>query len=268
MQKLIVSVFIGLLILGVTSPVYATDFTATDNGWSVTIDSSGFGLDTWTDPFGADHMYQEWWWGRDSALDPEGPLDDTDFTLSGSNPAPDKISLTYTGVTNDLEIELFYDLDGYSNYSILYEDGIITNTSTTETLDISVFEYTDFDLADTPDGDTAFGDIYGITQIDGIIIAEVTPSTLPDFFEIGPYSDLVDSLDDSNPTTLSNSGSPFGPGDATFAFQWDFTLQPGQSYIIEKTKKVTVTPEPSTILLLGIGLFGLGGAGRLRKRRK
>ena len=78
----------------------------------------------------------------------------------------------------------------------------------------------------------------------------VTP--MPSAFEVNTWPTLVNSLNDANPTTLSNFAGPQS-GDMNWAFQWNFTLAPGQSYIISKDKNIAV-PAPGVLALLGLGL--------------
>jgi hypothetical protein len=56
---------------------------------------------------------------------------------------------------------------------------------------------------------------------------------------------------------LNDSGSPFGPGDATFATEWDFTLSPDSSLDYDTTKDISKTPEPGTWILNTLVLLGL-----------
>ena len=57
---------------------------------------------------------------------------------------------------------------------------------------------------------------------------------------------------------LNNSGSPFGPGDYTGAFQWRVELAPagslGDTFTSSIVKRVEVVPEPAAVLLLAVGL--------------
>jgi len=72
-------------------------------------------------------------------------------------------------------------------------------------------------------------------------------------------------LNDGGPTTLADNPG-VGPGDATWAFQWDFLLNPGQTFQVSKDKRIGAVPEPASLLLLGSGL--LGGLKAVRRRRK
>jgi hypothetical protein len=79
------------------------------------------------------------------------------------------------------------------------------------------------------------------------------------------------------PNTLNrlNSGAPYnldgvltaGPGDATWAYQWDTTIDPGATFIISKDKRLSPTPEPSTLAIAGLAALGMIGYGMRRSRR-
>jgi hypothetical protein len=57
-----------------------------------------------------------------------------------------------------------------------------------------------------------------------------------------------------------------GPGDVTWAYQWDFTLGNGQSFIISKDKNMMELPEPVTMAGLFLGIGCLARYVRNRKR--
>jgi hypothetical protein len=59
-------------------------------------------------------------------------------------------------------------------------------------------------------------------------------------------------------------GTALGPLDATAAFQWRFTLRPGESMTGWDEVAVNV-PEPASMLALAVGLAGLTS---LRRRRR
>ncbi len=79
--------------------------------------------------------------------------------------------------------------------------------------------------------------------------------------EVGILPGLLTALNDGSPTTLGDIDGPLGPGNLTFAFQWDFTIDPNGSALISKTKLITV-PEPTAAALVSLGLVALA----LRRR--
>jgi hypothetical protein len=108
------------------------------------------------------------------------------------------------------------------------------------------------------------GQYYRVTQVGGgASVTETINSAAPPIghFEAGIYDQTLLSLTDGNPTTLSDTVFA-GPGDVTFAYQWDVVLGPGGSFQISK---LIAVPEPSsaTLALTGILLLGLLN----RKRR-
>ena len=69
----------------------------------------------------------------------------------------------------------------------------------------------------------------------------------------------------TNIMTLNDVTSA-GPGQTTWAFEWDASLGPGGSLLIGKDKRVDVShfiPEPSSFALLSLGLIAYGA----RRRR-
>ncbi|MDB6109574.1 MAG: hypothetical protein JWR69_1324, partial [Pedosphaera sp.] len=52
-----------------------------------------------------------------------------------------------------------------------------------------------------------------------------------------------------------NVGSGIGPGNVTWALQWDLTIAAGGTALISKDKYLEIiVPEPSTFALTGLGL--------------
>ena len=73
------------------------------------------------------------------------------------------------------------------------------------------------------------------------------------------------TLNDPNTNT---SSSIVGPGDVTWAYEWDRTISPGSTFLISKDKALTgvpQVPEPSALALALAGLFALSGVAAQRR---
>jgi len=133
----------------------------------------------------------------------------------------------------------------------------LTNLSATTPLGIAVFNMTDVDLGDPPDGDTAqllaANDRIGITR--DTDTAEYGAQGA-DAFLVLPYdttgqNDVAGRLSDGDVDDFDNSGLPFGPGDVTAGFQWTTTVIPpsGSAVFvagIAVNMPLTLPPPPTT----------------------
>jgi hypothetical protein len=72
----------------------------------------------------------------------------------------------------------------------------------------------------------------------------------PDVHQIGTISNVLNAV---NTNTFAGANGPLGPGDYAAAIAWDLgSLAPGKSTSFAITKEFG-TPEPSTMVLLGLG---------------
>jgi len=249
-------------------------YTLVDENSIVTIDpSSSGGMYSWQVD-GINHLYQQWFWYRIGDTGGEQSLDNLNLLVSNATDRDgdgnyDTLYLKY-GDTSSFTIEVSYVLDGAilgSHRSDIGETITITNYSSSP-LNFHFFQYSDFNLGETDDDDTAWmKNANTVVQTDPrTVFAETVGTPGPNHYQVDYWPNILDSLEDSDPTTLNNSSGPI-TGDATWAWQWDETINSNGSFQISKDKRIAPVPEPTTLLLIGSGLIGLAGIGRKRFKR-
>jgi hypothetical protein len=265
-------IFIAIIVVMMTgTATLAADVVLTDGNATATFDlNSSAGMKDWHVD-GVDHMFQQWFWyrigdaGGESSIDTLG-LDIGWSTDTDGDGQHEHLFARYVDQAGKFKIEIDFSLTGGtagSGTSDLAESISIINTSATETLNFHFFQYCDFDLNDTlvderveiTGGNTATQENLGYT------VAETVETPLASHYEVGIYSSTLNSLTDSNPTTLGDVAGPLTNEDLTWAFQWDYTLPPNGTFIISKDK--LIVPEPATLCLL-VG----GGTVLMLRRRK
>ena len=103
-------------------------------------------------------------------------------------------------------------------------------------------------------------------------VAETVTTPAPTKFQAGAGSTVLDSLTDGSPTVLNNAVYAES-STVNWAFQWDRTLQPGQTLTISKIKTVIPVdeppiPEPASLVLIAAGSACLFSGRRRRADRE
>jgi len=222
---------------------------------------------------GTDHMFQQWFWIRAGNDPAERSIDSlvkftqqvTD-TNTVEDPRPDTLSVGYRepGAAR-YEVYGTFTLRGGApgqTLSDILEVLTIRNTSN-EPLTFSFFQYADFDINGTAGGDSGQIIIGRIPQQwEGNAFAtEAIETPAPSRWQIDTFPAIIGSLTDAGITNLNNSAGPIGPGDLSWAMQWDFSLAPGQEFIISKDK--IIVPAPGAL-----GVLALAGIAGARRRRR
>lgn len=248
-------------IAAVSASASAQFHTLNDNGSTVRIVNSGTfaGLvDFWSIGGSGNQISEQSYHYRlagDNFERRVGTLGPTVVNAMG----PNAVELSWSGASFDMSIR--YLLTGGTTNADLAEVVRIRNT-TGNRIFVSLFEYDDFDL-DGASGDTATKlNSSTIFQSDGGYSITVGATPIPSRMEVDGFPNILNELTDLNVDDLDTTLTTFGPGDATFAMQWDVAIDPGQTFLMSKNKILAV-PEPASIAALG-----LGAAALLRRRRK
>ena len=264
----------AVILLAVAASTQGAPVTLTDKNSSATIDpSSQSGMFNWT-VNNINQLAQQWFWYRVGSTGPESsinalPLLGATASDTNGNGLNDTLFLSY-GSASTFRIDVTYSLQGtLAAGSSIGETISITNNSTA-TLDLHFFQYSHFTLGNVAGAETETLLNPNTVRVlgTGNLFSETVVTRAPDRYELGLTPDSPNTLtrlNDANPTTLSDGPTTRGPGDATWAFQWDQLIAPGATFTISKDKSLQLVPEPGTVTLIGIGL--LGGLAFLRKRR-
>lgn len=208
---------------------------------------------------GVDYLFQQWFWFR-IGEEAEQTIDTLNFFGAVTEDGHAEMETIYGIADRDrLLVALDFEIEGGSTPT-LDEEIRITNTSF-YARPIHFFQYVDFDLSE--DDTAQMIDNNQVMQTgNGVIASEtVYGPNFPDRHEVNQYPMTLEKLTDEGPSELS--GQDWSDGDATWAFEWDFVLGPGETFVINKEKALSAVPEPASILLLGTALLF---ASKLRRK--
>jgi hypothetical protein len=261
-----------LAILGlsglIAQPLQAGIFTLVDDNSAVDFDTANSGNAVNWRVDGQDQLFQQAFWYRignvaESSVHGLPILTEgtTDTNFDGDH---ENLYVQYGGAGFNIEIN--YSLDGGapgSGASDMGEQISINNTSDSP-LNFHFFQYADFDLVASIGNDTAvFTNANTVRQSEGLQrLTETVATPVPSHRELDFFANTLGRLNDLVPTTLSDTpgtGVPFGPGDVTWAFQWDITIAPRSTFQISKDKNLSAIPEPASIglLCMAVGLLAM-----------
>lgn len=249
--------------------------TLTDQNSVAQIDTgSSAGMFNWSVQ-GQNQLAQQWFWFRVGPSGAEHPIN----TISAPTITTPNARTLYTTYNNGaFSVEVDYSLTGGSAPSGRSDIGesIRINNLTGAPLDFHFFQYSDFDLGGLTGGQTVqlgrnLGGFFNeaLQTGPGAILGETVRSdtgVVPGAAhgEVGLFNATLVKLNNGVADNLNDNAGPIGPGDATWALQWDMLIDPGSSALISKDKFIQLTvPEPSALALISVGLAGLA----LRKRR-
>ncbi len=245
----------------VVAPARA-EIVLTDLNSTATIDPlSQAGMNSWTVD-GTNQMYQQWFWYRIGATGGEASIDTLGTPTVTQFLGDRGVTIDYSQA-GGLDISVLYILTGGnagSHVSDIAETIRISNNSS-NALDFHFFQYSDFDLNGVEGGQTVQvgADKNSFMQTgNGVVVSETVVTPRPSLYEANYYANTLGALNLGGPTTLNDTGFA-GPGDVTWAFEWDVNLAPNGSFTISKDKNLAAAvPEPATILAFGTILLVVG----------
>jgi hypothetical protein len=263
----VTTVALILLGLGVTArPAKSVVFALQDNNSQIAFESASnpnnpnptnTGILFWNVD-NTQQLFQSELWYRVGSTGPENSISSLTSVVTQPQPRANSLTATYTGT--GFNLSRAFTLNGGapgSGSSSLLETIAIQNT-TASPLDFHLFNYSDFDLNQDGSDDTTTIGNGRATVSDNTLVAQETVTPVSNSYQVAPIFDLVNSLSDTGTTNLTNVPGHLN-GDTNYAFQFDLTLAPGQSFLITDTKSLVPVPEPpatvSLIVFGGLMLF-------------
>jgi len=222
---------------------------------------------------GQNQLFQQWFWYRVGA-NPEQSID----TISAPTIVrPDAKTAYITYNNGAFSVEIDYVLTGQAPGSGLADirESIRIHNFTASPLDFHFFQYSDFNLLNNPNGDNvALGtDLSGRFNealqtkgpLNGTTLTETDATPGANHGEAAFAGATLGKLNNGVADNLNDNAGPVGPGNVTWALQWDYSganmIAPGGDALISKQKFLQI-PEPSTAALMALAV----GAGFWRRR--
>jgi hypothetical protein len=242
--------------------------TLTEENSTVNIvTNSQAGMNNWIID-GQDVLDQQWFWYRVGG-DPTGQhsLDTLPATYTLTDPST--LQASYTGAT--FIVSATFSLvgspagNGTSDLSIQFKvkntSGVLTN--------FHFYEYSNFVLGGPPGDTVTFLNSNAVSQVGSLgSVFENAAATggsgfsAPMHHEADVVFNTLNKLNSGSPQFLNDTNSA-GPGDVTWAFEWDLPIAGGATSQFSKDISIVV-PEPSTVALVGVSLISVLA---LRRRR-
>lgn len=246
------------------SQAQVVDLTSGNSTASVNLGSQA-GMNSWKIN-GQQQLLQQWFWYR-VGEDPNGQHSIDTIGGLTYNANANSLAATYTAAnfSIDLAYTLHGGLAGGNDWTSDISESITINNLTDSPLIFHFFQYSDFALAGTLGGETASiyqnGLFYSRASITKAAnqLSETIDVPLADHAEADLASFTRDRLNQGSPYQLNDvlTAGPDAALDATWAFEWDFIIDPNGSVDVLKDKQLSVAPvpEPAAAALLGVGLL-------------
>jgi hypothetical protein len=204
-----------------------------------------------------------------------------EYTLDNITASPvvnfsgDNIEVTYAN--SSFGIKLSYTLNGAAlgtgRSGATLGVNVINYQATT--LDFHLFQYSDFDLGGTAGSESvnflkALGKFNRAVQTTGSLgmtntfLGTAISSPTP-LVEANTFNSTLLSLTDLSQTAFNSLSTNAGPGNVTYAIQYDLLLDAGESFALSESFNMAV-PEPTSATLIAIAGACLAFGGIRRKK--
>jgi len=250
----------------------AATVALTDGNSSAMVDlSSAAGMYNWSVD-GQNQLNTQWFYYRTGVgglAQPINSIGPASYVTYNAN----EVTATYSSAQLSVSINYLLSggLAGSGTASIL--ESISVHNNSGAVLDLHFFQYSDFDLGGTPGGDSIAisgspGPGFNFVQQSkgvGLSIGEAVVSPFATAAETDAAFNTLNNLNTVAGYNLNNNLAS-GPGNVTWALQWDANIAINGDLDVFKGKRLAIVPipEPSTVALLAVAV----GAWGLAKRRR
>jgi hypothetical protein len=244
--------------------------TLTDEGSSATVNlDSTAGMNNWS-VNGQNQLNQQWFWYRIGNSGVAQPIN-TISRASYTSPSANEVIATYANAQLSLSIDYFLQGGGVGSGSADITESISAVNTSGAGLNFHFFQYSDFNLLG--DGSSDNVQLFGgpgsysyVRQWTGSTgIGEAIVYPYANHGEAELVGTTLAKLNGTSGLQLSDDQTA-GPGDVTWALQWDTDIAIGDMFDLTKDKSlvIQVIPEPSALALI---LLGMGACGVARRRQ-
>ena len=271
---------VGAGILFVSVSATAQVYTMSNGGSTATVNVGNtgvLGMNSWTvGGVSGSQLNQQWfWYSVNSAVQQPINTIGTANVFNFSSPATpiDNLGVQYQNAQLTVQVQYILSGNGPASGSADMVENLSIVNNSASSINLSFYQYSNFNLFQNNQNSVSLsggpGGYTGALQTaggpGGNGIAEVIDAPLANFGEAALVGQTLGELNGPSYYTLNDNASA-GPGDVTWAFQWNVNLASGATFNITKDKGLSIqlVPEPSTLAFIALGIGALG----LSMRRK
>jgi len=255
--------------------VMAQVYTMSNGGSTalVNVGNNGvLGMNSWTvGGVNGSQLNQQWfWYSVNGAVQQPINTIGAPAVVNFSSPATpiDNLGVAYQNAQLTVQVQYILSGNGVNSGSADMVENLSIVNNSASSINLSFYQYSNFNLfqnnlnsvnlSSGPGGYT--GALQTAGGPGGTGIAEVIDAPLANYGEAALVGQTLGELNGPSYYTLNDNASA-GPGDVTWAFQWNVNLASGGTFNITKDKGLSIqlVPEPSSLafIALGIGAMGL-----------